>query len=200
VTRTKVPYDRLVAFARRYSRTRDEAEDLVQAACLAALTSGRRDFGDERVLAWLAGTVRNLGAMQARSAGRRRRRESEFIRRTALAASDHWALPDAAGLPPALARTARLISAGCTREELRWLFGISDAALRQRLTALRRIVRPAEAMPQGTVLPDGEVRRLLLSAVRRLPSAHLGSHDPDGYPFSIRSSHPATPRQLEDEH
>jgi hypothetical protein len=49
------PYDRLLAIARRDGRVRDDAEDLVQTACLAALTSGRRDFGDARVMAWLAG-------------------------------------------------------------------------------------------------------------------------------------------------
>jgi DNA-directed RNA polymerase specialized sigma24 family protein len=194
-----VPYDRLLALARRHSRTRDEAEDLVQAACLAALTSGRQDFGDERVMAWLAGTLRNLGAMQARCAARRRQREAEYARRAALAGGNDWAFPDPAGLSPALARTARLISAGCTREELRWLFGISDAALRQRLAALRRVARPADAPPSRTVLPQGTVRPHLLAAMKRLPSAHLGSHDPDGHPFSIRPSHPATPRQPEGE-
>lgn len=199
VTRRGAPYDWLLALARRHTRTRDEAEDLVQAACLAALTSGRRDFGDERVMAWLAGTLRNLGAMQARFAARRRRREGEYARRAALAGGEDWALPDPAGLPPALARTARLISAGCTRAELRWLLGISDAALRQRLAALRRVARPTDAPPPRTVVPQGTVRPHLLAAMKHLPLAHLGSHDPDGYPFSIRPSHPAPPRQQEDE-
>lgn len=180
------PYDLLLALARRHSRTRDEAEDLVQAACLAAITSGRRDFGDERVMAWIAGTLRNLGAMQARGATRRRQREAEYARRATLTGSDDCALPDPAGLSPALARTARLIAAGCTREELRWLFGISDAALRQRLTALRRVARRADASPPGIVVPQGTARPHLLAAMKRLPSAHLGSHDPDGYLFSIR--------------
>lgn len=166
----------------------------MQAACLAALRSGRRDFSDERVMAWLAGTLRNLGSMQARSAARRRQREGEYARRTALAGGN-WALPDPAGLPPALARTARLISAGCTRDELRWLFGISDAALRQRLTALRRVARAADASPPSAVEPQGNARPHLLAAMKRLPSAHLGSHDPDGYLFSIRPSHSATRRQ-----
>jgi DNA-directed RNA polymerase specialized sigma24 family protein len=191
------PYDRLLALARRHSRTREEAEDLVQAACLAALTSGREEFGDERVLAWLAGTVRNLGAMEARGVARRRRREGEYARRVALAGGADWALPDPAGLPPALARTARLVSAGCTRDELRWLLGISDAALRQRLRALRRVARPANAAPPSAGVPQGSRRRPLLAAMKRLPSAQLGSHDPDGHLFSIRPSHPATPRQQE---
>jgi DNA-directed RNA polymerase specialized sigma24 family protein len=193
------PYDRLLAIARRHSRARDDAEDLVQAACLAALASGRRDFSDERVMAWLAGTVRNLGAMQARFAVRRRRREGEYARRAALAGGEDWALPDPVGLPPALARTARLISAGCTRDELRWLLGISDAALRQRLAALRRVARPADAPPPSTVLPRGTARPHLLAAMKRLPLAHLGSHDPDGYLFSIHPSHPVTPRQQKGE-
>jgi hypothetical protein len=112
-------------------------------------------------------------------------REGEYASRAALARGDR-ALPDPAGLPPALARTARLISAGCTREELRWLLGISDAALRQRLAALRRVARPTDVPPPSTVLPQGTARPHLLAAMKRLPSAHLGSHDPDGYLFSIR--------------
>ena len=185
VTRPDVPYDRLLALARRHGRMRDEAEDLVQAACLAALTSGRRDFSDERVMAWLAGTIRNLGAMQARSAVRRRRRETEYASHAALGRGENWPLPDPAGLPPAQARTARLIAVGCTRAELRWLLGISDAALRQRLTALRRVVRRADASPPCAVLPQGTARPHLVAAMKRLPSAHLGSHDPDGHLFSI---------------
>lgn len=200
VAKARVPYDRLLALARRYSRSRDEAEDLVQSACLAALASGRRDFGDERVMAWLAGTLRNLGALRARGAVRQRRREAEYTRRVGLAGVEDWAVPDPAGLPPALARTARLIAAGCTRDELRWLFGISDAALRQRLSALRRVARPAVAAPPQLEVPQGPVRQLLLAAVKRLPSAHLGSHDPDGYGFSVRPSHPTTLRQHEGEH
>jgi hypothetical protein len=137
--------------------------------------------------------------MQARFAARRRRREGEYARRAALARNGDWALPDPTGLPPALARTARLISSGCTRPELRWLLGISDQALRQRLAALRRVAKPAEDPPPRTVLPQGTLRPHLLAAVKRLPSAHLGSHDPDGYSFSIRPSHPATPRQQEGE-
>jgi DNA-directed RNA polymerase specialized sigma24 family protein len=199
VTRGDVPYDWLLALARRHSRTRDEAEDLVQAACLAAITSGRRDFSNERVMAWLAGTLRNLGAMQARFAARRRRREEEYVRRAPLVRGEGWPHPDPAGLSPALARTARLISAGCTRAELRWLLGLSDAALRQRLTALRRVARAADAPPAMTILPQGTVRPHLLAALERLPSAHLGSHDPDGHAFSIRPSHSGAPRQQENE-
>lgn len=195
MTKRDAPYDRLLAIARRHSRTREEAEDLVQAACLAALTSGRREFGDERVIAWLAGTVRNLGAMEARGAARRRHREVEYVRRLALDGGKDWALPDPADLPPALARTARLIAAGCTRDELRWLLGISDAALRQRLTALRRVVRRTDVPSPSAGVPQGMLRRPLLTAMKRLPSAHLGSHDPDGYLFSFRPSHPGPPRQ-----
>lgn len=196
--RAAAPYDRLLALARRHSRTRDEAEDLAQAACLAAVASGRRDFSDERVMAWLAGTLRNLGAMQARSAVRRRSREAEYVRRVTLTLGDDLPIPDPAGLPPALARTARLISAGCSREELRWLLGISDTALRQRLTALRRVARPAHAPRGSTALPQGTVRPHLLVAMRRVPSAHCGSHDPDGYAFSVRPSQPSRSRQPRD--
>lgn len=196
----EIPYERLVALARRHSRTADDAEDLVQAACLAALNSGRRDFRDERVMAWLAGTIRNLGAMHARTAARQRRREGEYAAAcAALGTGEDWPIPDPAGLSPALARTARLIAVGCTRAELRWLLSISDTALRQRLSALRRVARQTGPLPPSDVLPRGTVRPHLIAAVRHLPSAFVGSHDPDGYVFSIRPSQSATPRQHKDE-
>jgi RNA polymerase sigma-70 factor (ECF subfamily) len=195
MSRAAVPYDRLLAMARRHARRPDEAEDLVQAACLAALASGRRDFGDDRVLAWMAGTLRNLGAMEARGAARRRRREGEFARRAGLAEPADWPLPDPAGLPPVLARTARLIAAGCTRDELRWLLGISDAALRQRLVSLRRLARPAILPPVLLPAVGGRRRAPLLAAMRRLPSAQLGTVDPDGHLLSISPSRFAGSRQ-----
>lgn len=199
MTRRPAPFDQLLALARRHSRSRDEAEDLVQSACLAALASGRRDFGDGQVMAWLAGTLRNLGAMDARTAARRRRREAEYVRRVALTAQAGLPLPDPTGLPPALARTARLIAAGCTRDELRWLLGVSDTALRQRLTALRRVARAAEAGPASgpPIAPRGQARPALLAATRRLPTATVGSHDPDGNLFVIGPSQPGRRRQQE---
>lgn len=196
----EVPFDRLLAVARRHSRTADDAEDLVQAACLAAVTSGRRDFGDPQVMAWLVGTVRNLGALHARTAARRHRRDAEYLRQAHLADTAPPARPDPEGLPPALARTARLIAAGCTRDELRWLLGISDAALRQRLSALRRSVRRAEGPAPDGIEPRGQVRQQLRVALQRLPAGHLGSHDPDGHAFVIGRSHPHTPRQHTGEH
>lgn len=199
----RAPYHRLLGLARYHSRTSDEAEDLVQAACLAALKSGRRDFGDERVMAWLAGVVRNLAAMEARSAARRRRREEEYTRRAALTGGGTCVVPDTEGLPPGLARAAQLISAGCARDELRWLLGISDTALRQRLTALRRAARPAVVAPTlpppAAALQQGTVRQHLVTAVKRLRPAHLGSHDPDGYSFFVAGpSHAAPPRQQQE--
>jgi DNA-directed RNA polymerase specialized sigma24 family protein len=201
VTRRPAPFDQLLAIARRHSRSRDEAEDLVQSACLAAIATGRRDFGDAQVMAWLAGTLRNLGAMDARGAARRRQREAEFVRRVALTTGGALPLPDPAGLPPALARTARLIAAGCTRDELRWLLGISDTALRQRLSTLRRVARAADTSPvAGTAMaPRGPARPALLTATRRVPSATVGSHDPDGNLFVIGPSQSARRRQQEGE-
>ncbi len=186
-----VPYDRLLAVARRHARTREEAEDLVQSAVLAALESGRRDFGDDRVAAWLAGTLRWMGAMAARGAGRRRRREAEFARRSDLWEAEDLPVPDPAGLPPALARTARLIAAGCTRAEICWLLGLDPSTLRQRLSALRRVAVPGAPPPEAGPAP-GPLRQALLGPVRRLPDATLASADPDGHLFSVGRSRKAT--------
>lgn len=63
-------YQALRRAARRYVDDVDAAEDLVQDTLVAALEAGRSDGP------WLSGVLRNLAALQARGAGRRRRREA----------------------------------------------------------------------------------------------------------------------------
>lgn len=189
-------YRRLRAEARRHTRRAADADDLVQDALLIALEQGR---GDDP--AWLAGVIRNQAAMQARSAIRRRRRE------TAVAEDDvapaHEATPPSAcalleRLPPAARCVAVLALHGLNAEEIRWVLGIAETAFRQRLTRIRKALgelspsQRAEAMALAYVrdparsvdLQFGLVRRALKAALQ--DRAGIGTHDADGHLIVVR--------------
>src|SRR5437016_6192276 len=68
-------YEHWLMIARRYSRRRDEAADLLHDSLLDAIRAGRSNFAEEPTQRWFAGVLRNRAAMTARSAARRTRRE-----------------------------------------------------------------------------------------------------------------------------
>lgn len=191
------PFADLHACARRHARRPDEADDLVQAALLAALESGRTDLAAPATRRWLTGVIRNRAAMDARTAGRRRRREASWVEDAQPHASPAPAGPEPAiaTLPPALRLTALLALSGHTRPEIGWLLNLSDDALRQRISQLKRALAHAETGdgPSGA-LAFGRIRRALLGPVRK-PDAFLASHDPDGHLFVVSRSHFPSPRQ-----
>src|SRR5262249_15294284 len=102
-------------------------------------------------------------------------------------------------LPPATRAVATLALHGMTRHEIAFVLGLSDVALRQRLTTLRRkwsdvsdelrddaIDRARER--RRTIAGEmqlGQVRRALLALVREKPG--IGTHDPDGHLIVIES-------------
>jgi len=198
----------LHALARRASRRPEEADDLLQSALLAALESGRTDLASPETRRWLSGVIRNRAAFEARTSARRRRRE---------AAWGHDAHPESPGsdpgrsrsgqdtegaaalpsLPPSLRLTALLALSGHTRQEIGWLLNLSDTALRQRISQLKRALDaapPPEAHPAGP-LAFGRIRRALLGPAR-LTEAFLASHDPDGHLFVVsRSQNPGRQQQ-----
>ena len=186
----------LHALARRASRRPEEADDLLQAALLAALEAGRTDLAAPETRRWLAGVIRNRGAFDARTSARRRRREtgwSEALPATSTPADT--ASPELAHLSPALRVTALLALSGHTRQEIGWLLHLSDDALRQRISQLKRALAGATANGDPTgPLAFGRIRRALLGPSRR-PEAFLASHDPDGHLFVISRSQISTPRQ-----
>ena len=195
-------YHDLLRVARRYLRRPDEAEDLVQDALLAAIAEGR----DPASLAnrrWLVGVIRNRAAFAARGAARRQQRENRWQRERPPAAtgSAREDLSGAlAGLPPSLKSLAALALSGHSRREVRYLLNISDAALRQRLSALkRRFARLGMAWPEqtpglGLSLDYGRIRDTLLPRLVR-EGGLFASHDPDGHLFIVRRSQEPAARQ-----
>lgn len=186
----------LHAQARRHARRPEEADDLLQAALLAALEAGRTDLASPETRRWLSGVIRNRAAFDARTSARRRRREAAWTE--SQTPPEHPCRNDVAteGLPPSLRLTALLALSGHTRREIGWLLNLSDTALRQRISQLRRALQDApapQADPSGP-LAFGRIRRALLAPARR-ENAFLASHDPDGHLFVVSRSHIPVPRQ-----
>jgi len=195
----------LHALARRASRRPDEADDLLQTALLAALESGRTDLSAPETRRWLAGVIRNRAAFDARSSARRRRRETgwseDFLSHAQRGGGGSPRLRGEtegaiAALSPALRVTALLALSGHTRQEIGWLLNLSDTALRQRISQLKRALDAVPAPDTGPTgaLAFGRIRRALLGPARR-PEAFLASHDPDGHLFVVSRSQISTPRQ-----
>lgn len=192
-------YQALHRQARTLARRAQDAEDLVQDALLVALS---RDRFDPR---WLSGVLRNLAAMQARSAGRRRRREQlAYPAEVAGQEVGHEALAPEAILPrmPQAAQCVlRLALHGLDGDEVRWILGLTPAAFRQRLLSIRRALATlpegarqeafAQAMrragTRGVGLPLGRVRRSLKAALGNRPG--LATHDIDGHLLVLRGAH-----------
>ena len=105
-----------------------------------------------------------------------------------------------ADLPPSLRAVAALALAGQTRREIAYLLKLSDTALRQRLTALRRTLGArGAAMPEGLPgigggLDYGRIRDALVPMLHR-QGGMIAAHDPDGHLFVIRGSQKAGRRQ-----
>ena len=186
----------LGAAARRYAGRADEADDLVQAACLAAVEAGWTDFASAETQAWLHGVMRNKARMAARGAVRRRAREARWLADGDDGVGEEGAGPDLSGLPNGLRVTALLSLNGATRSEIGWLLGLSDAALRQRISQLKRAIEraPETDLTLQGALPFGVMRRTMVERLRKR-GGFLASHDPDGHFFVLASSQNRGARQ-----
>lgn len=197
-----VPYAELLRQARRRTRRADEAEDLLQSVLVAALEAGRCNLTVAENRRWVEGALRRRSAFEARSAARRRRRETHYAEQIVEDGSQA-AFPKrfVDGLPPGLRTTALLVLAGHTRAEIAWLLRLSDTALRQRFSEIRRRWRCAnggslEGMPGlAGAFAFGRIRRSLFT-LARVDGSFLASHDPDGHLFVIGTSRNRDPRQL----
>jgi RNA polymerase sigma-70 factor (ECF subfamily) len=193
---TAQEYKQWLAVAARHARRKGEAQDLLHDSLLAAAEARRTDLSTPQSRAWFAGLIRNKALMDARTAGRRRRREASVARaqRPALSTpADDADLKLVRSLPPAARAVATLALHGMTRAEIAFALGLSNVALRQRLTTLRRkwaglsdevrqtaIEQAARRQRTiGTELELGVIRRALVSLVREVEG--IGTHDPDGH-------------------
>ncbi|HEY7885254.1 MAG TPA: transcriptional regulator [Cellvibrionaceae bacterium] len=197
-----LPYTQLLQAARRYTRRQDEAEDIVQEVLVAACAAGRADFSSPEDISWMIGAIKRRAAFDARSALRRRLRETRWqadrpesvaIVNTPSPADIGVFLQD---LPRALRVTAALALSGHSRADIIYLLNISDAALRQRIRALKKlfarvgITAPADMTSLNLDLAYGALRQALQPFLRR-HGGTFASHDPDGHLFLVRCSQKA---------
>ena len=187
-------YLSLLSQARRLSRRPDEAEDLLQTVLLAAVEAGRRDLSATQNRRWLYGALRNRAAFEARSALRRKAREAAVDLELQDGTTPDLPRAFITNLPLSLRTTALLALTGHTRPEIRHLLGLTDPALRQRLSQIRQRwnVQGGDALPDmlglSGHLPFGLIRQALRAGMTRA-EFHLGSHDPDGHLFVIAHAH-----------
>ncbi|WP_040677961.1 RNA polymerase sigma factor [Nitratireductor pacificus] len=193
---TRKTYQELLRLARRHAYARHDADDLLHDALIAAIADGREPGAVNR--AWLNGVMRNINAMNLRTRGRRQRRETT-VATLPPAPPEPRADPRTlmGGLPPSLAIVALLAFTGHTRAEIRHLLRISDDALRQRISSLRKTLSGRASAAGGEwncgrepMLAFGAIRRSLLPFVRKADIL-LASHDPDGHLFAIKIPRPA---------
>lgn len=161
---------------------------------MIALARGLQDWSSLARRAWLRGVVRKRAAFLARGRVRQRRREGVWEAPAQGAGTWSWQPRFLASLPPSLRVVASLASADLCAAEIRWLLGLSDTALRKRLSALRCAVR-AEAEPP--TLPAGEpalafgphrapLLLTLLLTTRQQHGPAIATHDPDGHAIVLR--------------
>lgn len=190
--------DALRRMALRYADSPDEADDLVQDMLLAALEQ-QRDRDGAGFLAWARGVFRRRALFLARTEGRRRRREASYAAEVDAATSRETSrkLPRRFidTLPPALRTVALLASIGLGRAEIARLLGITDTALRQRISKLRRAWRESGGTPEISEIPRGYPplcgprRRSLKAGLARLPGARFAVLDPDGHSVYFGAAH-----------
>jgi DNA-directed RNA polymerase specialized sigma24 family protein len=184
-------YREILRMARRFARSEDDARDLVQDAVLIALARGFDDWPTPGRRGWLRGVVRKRAAFVVRGEARRRRREELPDGAAGSGASRWvWQADFLASLPRSLRVVAALASADLCVAEIRWLLGLTDTALRQRLTALRRAVgavgEPPTRAASEPQLTFAGPRAELLAGLRRHHDRVVATHDPDGHVILLR--------------
>jgi DNA-directed RNA polymerase specialized sigma24 family protein len=196
MARGTIPYVELLALAQRHARRPGDAEDIVQEVLIAAVAAGRDDYFKLADRRWMAGAVRKRAAFDARSAVRRRARESRWQAEQVLEGEAIDGEPlevKLAGLPKGLRVVAALALSGHTRREIAYLLDLPDTALRQRIRALkhtlarRGVVMPREMTGLDLDLAYGAIRQALEPALKRHGGV-FATHDPDGHLIVVRKS------------
>ncbi len=192
-------YHYWLGVARKFSRRKEEGEDLLHDALAVALDAGRSDFSVDGNKRWFYGVLRNHGAMTARSEHRRREREKRGAAEGTAADTSESLFSPALfrSFPPSARTTALLIAHGMSREEIVYALGLTPTSWRQRLSTIRKTLRrlDPDIRSELTALacyrrPDiehlelGLVRRALHQQLRE--SHGVGAHDPDGHLLLFR--------------
>lgn len=195
-------YTQLCAIARRLTNSVAEAEDIVQDAYLAAFLSGFTDFDADATRKWLVGAVRNKAKMMLRGDKRRRERENQWrLEPTVTLEDDRQGVTQLLNtLTPALKVVLALALSGHNRTEIAHLLKLTNAALRQRIRALKlHIAAAGLAMPPELpgLKPGIAYGRLRGALLAKLSSREgtLASHDPDGHLFVVSDSQSGHRRQ-----
>ncbi len=179
--------------ARRFVPTEADAHDLAQDAVMIALDRGFEDWRAPALRAWLHGVLRKRAAFVARTEARRKQRERLTDESDDLKAGAwNWSPEFLATLPPSLRAVALLASAELCAAEICWLLQLQPAALRTRLSALRRAVFAESEIPTRPAPVSmgalGQRRAPLLAGLKRLPGQALAAHDPDGHTLIFRTA------------
>jgi RNA polymerase sigma-70 factor (ECF subfamily) len=185
-------YQHWLKAASRQARRANEAADLLHDALLDAIRAGQIDFAREENRRWFSGVLRNRAAMTARSATRRRKRETTATAslvghrsRAKLAAPSDAFIRS---LPPSARSVATLVASGMSKRDILSALHLTDTGFRQRMTTIRRAWRKLpeadqQAAEEGKEMDSdlalGLMRRALLRHVRQLGG--VGTHDPDGH-------------------
>ncbi|MEM8588681.1 MAG: sigma factor [Pseudomonadota bacterium] len=196
LTRQREALRGLAVYARRLAPATGDAEDLVQEALIEAIRAGYRDFADFKTLRWLRGVVRNKARHHARTRARAMARDQTWYVQQSDRPTrnlDAHALVLSSDMSPSLRLLALLALSGHSRAEIAYLLGITDAALRQRVRALKKALAQIgapgleEFVGLRGDLNYGQIRRHARSylAAQR---GDLATHDPDGHVFIVRRS------------
>lgn len=192
-------YRDIFRVARRVARSEDDARDLVQDVLAIALGRGVEDWAAPERQAWLRGAVRRHAAFVARGRARQRRREALGLAVEGAAAAPWvWQASFLASLPQSLRVVAKLASADLCAAEIRWLLNLTDTALRQRLSALRKVLQKHEeppTLPAPEAPPTFGARRPhVLAQLRRRGGRVIATQDPDGHVLFLKiDPHNAAP-------
>ena len=208
---TTADYTYFLSIARHHARALGEAEDLLQNALIVALDKGRSDFENDESRKWLAGVIRNLALQDARSAIRRKERNTAYASNNKSneplvepePSQKDWATQNQilSQLSPAARKVAVLALYGMDRKEICALLNISSAAFRQRLTSIRKVLAPLSTVLRRDLLalayarrrsrnaregdlPIGIIRNALLKQLQveqQQGRQALGTHDPNGH-------------------
>ena len=130
---------------------------------------------------------------------RRRKRETVYRETSNSGTSTRAQFPKdfIAGLSPSLRVISRLINCALNKQEIAYLLNITDTALRQRFTALRREWKhhidsggegPEYIRETNTPFQKGLLRRSLVHSFVVPEGRAIGTHDPDGHLLIVRTS------------